>query len=118
MSDLVECRECGGFFPRLPGIPKSIDVPIAHTMNVHGAGDVREDGTIRGPTIIAVPCSTRGIEFARKMYHLGQAAIFAALDLWSADLVEEVPLPEPDEEHPPQLVAGLDGRSRHDGMLW
>lgn len=107
-TELVECFKCGGMFPRLPGVATTLNIPVAH-VHAGDAGSVEKQGE---------PCQVVGIERARKLYHLGQAAIFAAVDLWSSELVEDVPLPAEDDPHPPELVAGLDGRTRHEGMRW
>lgn len=108
MSDLVECYKCGGDFPRLPGIPPTLNVCVPH-VHAGAAGQVELAGT---------PCPTYAVERARQTYHLGQAAIFAAIELWSEELVEEVPLPADGEAHPDQLVADLDGRARAEGVRW
>lgn len=99
MTDSVQCRECGGDFPRLPGIPSSIDVPAAHTAIQYLDVEVGEE-----PRTVTVPCGAAAVQKVRRIYHLGQAAIFAAVDLWSSELVEDVPLPAEDELHPDQLV--------------
>ena len=102
------CNTCGGEFPVMPGVPASINLPAAH---------VRADGT----TTHYPPCDTGANRHARKMFKLDQVAIFAALDLWSSELVHDEPLPDEDaRDDQPQAAdpSNWTGACRSEGVSW
>lgn len=83
MSD-VECFKCGAMVPRLPGVPNTLAVAVAHVCTLSAES--------REPSPVAV------IERARKMFKLDQTHTFADVKFWDAELVEDEhpAIPDPD----------------------
>lgn len=104
-SQECQCYVCGGFFPRMPGIPNTLDVACAH---------VAAPGWVHSPP--GDPCTIATIERTRKLYKLDTKTVWAVLDYWDDELVETVivhddhpTIPDPD---------GWSGACRAEGVSW